>query len=170
MKQDISKLPDNIQRYLSLIQETTVTKALEKQKKSVIDFFQTIDDSKLLYRYAKNKWTIKEILQHIIDFERILCYRALAISRSEKASLPGFDEKAYIEESHANERDWKDLIHEFELLRGATIAFSKGLEKEDLKKEGDTAGYPIALESVLYLIVGHTKHHLGVIKERYLFK
>lgn len=170
MKQDINALPDHVQRYIRLVQEVKVERALKKQKRYGKEFLENITEEQSQYKYAKNKWTVKEVLQHMIDGERIFSYRALAIARGEKAELPGFDEKEYTEHSHANERYWGDLVDEFLAVRDATIELAKSMEKQDFKKTGKTTGYEIALESVFFLIVGHAKHHLGMIKERYMFQ
>ncbi len=124
----------------------------------------------MLYRYAKNKWTIKEILLHIIDDERIFSYRAMAFARNEKQSLPGFDQDDYAKYSGANERDLDSIFDEYKAMRRSTIELFKGLPEESLMRKGigSTTFHSATVRALAYHIAGHELRHFNIIKERYL--
>lgn len=131
-------------------------------------FFENLPEDKLLYQYAEGKWTPKEILQHIIDTERIFTYRALRISRNDKTELPGFDENAYVPPSLANQKSILQLVEEFTSLRKANIALYKGFNAEMLQRLGKASGGPISVRAIPFILLGHELHHIHIIKERYL--
>jgi uncharacterized damage-inducible protein DinB len=123
---------------------------------------------KLLHRYAPNKWTIKEILLHIIDDERIYAYRAMCFARGEKKSLPGFEQDGYALNSGANERDIDSILEEYEAVRRSTIALFNGLPESTLSNIGTADGKTDSVRALLYHLAGHELHHINLIKERYL--
>ena len=123
---------------------------------------------KEVYVYAEGKWTIKELLQHIIDAERIFCYRALRFARNDQTPISGFEHDDYNDASQANLRDIKELLDEFKVLRMSTIAMYKSFSNEALKRIGEASGNPISVRALGYLISGHQKHHIKVFQERYL--
>ena len=108
------------------------------------------------------------MLQHIIDTERIFTYRALAFARKEISALPNMDENNYAENSHANNRKWKDLIEEFEAVRHATIYLYESFSEDQLELTGKTVSYEMSVKAVGYIIAGHSAHHINILKERYL--
>ena len=123
---------------------------------------------KLLYRYANNKWTIKEVLVHIIDDERIYAYRALCFARNEKTPLPGFEQDDYVAFSNANDRSIENILQEYEAVRKATIALYEGLDDEALLRSGIANNNKATVAALGYHIAGHELHHLNIIKEKYL--
>lgn len=144
---------------------------VENLQQSLTDFFELLADlseAKQQYAYAKNKWTIKELVQHMIDTERVMSYRALRISRNDKKALMGFDENAYISNSNASKIAYVDLLKEFSLLRKATITMFKGLTNEMLLRKGIASGTEISVRALGYILTGHVLHHLKIIKERYI--
>lgn len=161
-------LPEHFQHYIGLVEDNNLLRAFENQTPKDNAFFQSIDEEKSNYKYAPGKWTIKEVLQHCIDSERIFVYRALAIARGEKSALPGFDAAPYIENAHANDRKWADLVEEYKNARQSTIDFVKSLNEADLKKEGHTAEYDIKVGEMLFVTIGHNMHHINILKEKYL--
>jgi uncharacterized damage-inducible protein DinB len=132
------------------------------------NFILSIPADKLLHRYAEGKWTIKEIVMHLIDMERIYSYRALRFARNDQTILPGFDADKYILHSGANERDISDLLNEFEAVRHSTIALLNGFAGEALLRTGVMNGHPVSVRALAYHIAGHELHHVDVIKDRYL--
>ncbi|MBK7763033.1 MAG: DinB family protein [Bacteroidetes bacterium] len=124
--------------------------------------------SKHEYRYAEGKWTIKEILQHLIDTERIMCYRAMCIARGDQASLPGFEEDDYAAKSFANKRTVDALLDEFDMVRNCTIALFKSFDTSVLETIGTANGKQISVRALAYIIAGHELHHMKVIQERYV--
>ena len=143
-------------------------KHLKKNMTSTIAFFKSLPKDKLTYRYALGKWTIKEILVHLMDAERIFAYRALRFSRNDSTDLPGFDENIYAPNSGANDRKLKDILKEYALLRKSTLAFFEGLEKEAFQRVGSANGGKMIVSALPHILVGHEQHHLNVICERYI--
>ena len=120
------------------------------------------------YRYAEGKWTIKEIIQHIIDTERILAYRALRISRNDSTPLPGFDENNYANNTAANTRSLQDLLTELSAVRHSNLLLFKSFSKEQLLSRGIASDQPISVRAIGFMLIGHQKHHQKVFAERYL--
>jgi len=144
---------------------------LDILKTSFEDSLATLKDlpeEKLLYRYQEGKWTIKELVQHIIDAERILSYRALRYSRNDATDLPGFDEDGYVDNSNGNERNFEDLLIEFSHLRAATISLFESFTPEMLEIKGSLSGSDMSVRALGFIIAGHQTHHLKIIKEKYL--
>jgi uncharacterized damage-inducible protein DinB len=123
---------------------------------------------KLTFRYAEGKWTIKEILVHLIDDERIYAYRALRFARQDQTELPGFEQDDYALHSGANERDIHDILKEFATVRAATISLFEGFDREALLRTGIADGKIMSVRAAAYHIAGHEMRHLNIIKERYL--
>lgn len=147
---------------------TSAAEALQSSFIIVKEFLQTIPDTKSLYAYAPGKWTLKEMVQHITDTERIMAYRALCIARGETISLPGFDENDYATASGANYRRWEHILEEWVGHRQSTIQLFKGLNDNQLQQRGTVNTYAITPNALGFIIAGHSLHHLGIIKERYL--
>jgi hypothetical protein len=119
------------------------------------------------HTYAEGKWTVKEVVGHIVDGERIFCYRALRFARADATDLPGFDEDAYVANGEFATRSIEDVCREFEAVRRATIALAEGFTPEALVRRGRANGKEISVRALLYIIAGHTEHHLGLLRERY---
>ena len=137
---------------------------LEATKK----FILSIPSNKLVYHYAEGKWTIKEIVMHLTDMERIYTYRMLRFARNDQTILPGFDADKYVLSSGANERNISGLLEELQAVRYATIALLNGLSDEALLRKGVMNGHPVSVRALAYHIAGHELHHVDVIKEKYL--
>ena len=131
-------------------------------------FILSLPEDKLMYRYAEGKWTIKEVLMHLIDMERIYTYRALRFARNDQTVLPGFDADHYILFSGANDRDISGLLEELEAVRHSTIMLLNGLTDEALLRSGIMNGNHVSVGVLVYHIAGHELHHINIIKERYL--
>lgn len=119
------------------------------------------------YTYARDKWTVKEILQHVIDTERILAYRALCIARGERAQLPNYDEAAYGQFINMTNRSIDDLLTEFDLLRETTLLLYNSLDEAALKRVGTAAEKRVSVLAVAYILAGHPLHHLNIIQQHY---
>ena len=119
------------------------------------------------YAYAEDKWTIKQMLQHVMDTERIFAYRALAISRNEPATLLGFDENEYAKNATAAHRNWKDMLTEWRVLRQSTNLLFASFTEEQMKSMGNANGHPVSVNALGFIIFGHALHHLHILKERY---
>ena len=154
--------------YIKAAANVELIEELEICLHEFIRFVQNIPMDKFDYRYAEGKWTIKDIIQHVIDTERIFAYRALRISRNDTTPLPGFEENDYVENTKANERGIQDLLAEFSAVRYATLFLFKSFSEEQLKKMGTASGTAISVRAIGFIIIGHQKHHQNIFQERYL--
>ena len=146
----------------SLIEQ--LKSSLEKTKTLI----NSLSSEELDYRYAKNKWSIKEVLVHIIDDERIYGYRALAFARNDKTNLPGFEQDDYNAHSETSERTIANIMDEYEALRLSTITLFKGFSDKALKRSGTANGNQASVRALGYHILGHDLHHIKVIENLYL--
>lgn len=148
--------------------EATLVHSLVESQHEVISFFKEIPPEKLMYQYDVDKWTPKEVLMHMIDTERIFSYRALRFARGDKMNLPGFDQNDYIPPSKANSRTIDSLIEEYKVVRDATIVLFKNFDDTMLKEVGMGSRSPMSVRALGFITVGHEKHHVSLIRERYL--
>ena len=160
--------PTFFDRYISLVKAGSPGEAIENYSGSFITFFKNIPETSVAYRYAEGKWSIKEVLQHIIDAERIFAYRALSIARQEKTHLPGFDENDYAAASNADARNWQSLLDEFIAVRQSTDLLLKSFTSEQLLQSGTTNSHPNTTIAISFTIFGHILHHINILKEKYL--
>jgi uncharacterized damage-inducible protein DinB len=155
--------------YIGLLPDDgLVPKHLQDNVKATGDFILSLPEEKLAFRYAEDKWTIKEILVHLIDDERIYGYRALRFARNDKTELPGFEQDEYALYSGANERQVKDILDELVAVRNSTIALFNGLDNSALTRAGVASGNAMSVRAAAYHIAGHELRHINIIKERYL--
>jgi len=154
--------------YIKAANDETLLDGLKEGLPQLLNFIRNVPAEKLEYRYAEGKWTIKDIVLHMIDTERIFAYRALRISRGDKTPLPGFEENDYVPFAFANSRTLESLLAEYENARKATISFFESLNEEQLLFMGTASNTPISVRAIGFIITGHQNHHLRVISERYL--
>lgn len=158
--------PEWVNKYISLV-EGDVLEILEKQAVDFTNFIHNLIE-KADYAYAPGKWTLKELVGHMIDTERILVHRLLCFARGEKAPLPGFEEDDYVANAHFADRSLFSLGEEFALLRKANLYLFKSLNETELSRMGNANGKDVSVRALVYIIAGHVIHHTAVIKERYL--
>jgi len=154
--------------YINLNTEPDVIKNLEDQILQIKKSFGSVKGDKQTFRYEKGKWSVKELLGHIMDAERIFGYRALRISRKDKTPLSGFEENHYVKNGDFDARSMSSLLDEFTALRRANIELFKSLDEKKLALKGTANGSPVSVRALAYIISGHTKHHIGILKERYI--
>lgn len=155
--------------YIDLLPDDgLILRHLEDNLKTTRKFIGAIPKDRLLHRYAEGKWTIKEILGHVVDDERIYVYRALRFARNDSTALPGFDQERYAQYSEANSREPEDLLDEFTLVRQSTIAFFQSLDDAALMRTGIADGKRVSVRALAYHIAGHELRHMNIIRERYL--
>ena len=154
--------------YISVLGDVTLIEELEISLHEFIRFVQNIPMDKFDFRYAEGKWTIKEIIQHVIDTERIFAYRALRISRNDQTPLPRFDENAYVNNTQANDRNLQDLLTELSAVRHSNIFLFKSFSNEQLERTGIASNAGISVRAIGFIMIGHQKHHQKVFEERYL--
>lgn len=167
---DLSRMPEYYHRYINQAKEDDLMSALRNNTRSFISILIDISPGKQVHRYAEGKWTIKEVLQHIIDIERVFTYRALRFARKDQTNLPGFDEKVFAASANADKRNWNDLVDEFISLRKATELMFGSFDDEQLEFAGTASNVSMYVLGIGYIIVGHCEHHLAILKERYLEK
>lgn len=153
--------------YIATVDDDVLT-VLQKQSEEIPRFLRTIPAEKEDYAYAIGKWTLKEVLGHIIDTERIMAYRLLRFSRKDSQPVPGFDENNYIKNSSYSSRNFSDLVGELDLLRRSNLFLFSDLKDQDLALTGEANGQKISVRALLFVIAGHLNHHVRLIKERYL--
>jgi uncharacterized damage-inducible protein DinB len=155
--------------YIGLLPDDgLVLKHLEDNLKATKNLILSLPADELVYRYAEGKWTIKEILVHISDDERIYAYRALRFARNDKTELPGFEQDDYARYSGANARSLDDILAELTTVRNATISLFNSFDSAALTRAGVANGNIMSVRAAAYHIAGHELHHLNIIKERYL--
>jgi DinB family protein len=152
--------------YIDLIEDGDILMTLARQADYCAHNFETFAD-RGDHRYAENKWTVKQLLQHIIDVERILSYRIVRISRRDKTLMSGFDENAYADATPVDHRTVEDLIADFMSVRSATFALLKGLSPEQWTLSGTANGSEISVRALAYIIAGHCVHHIAILEDRY---
>lgn len=155
-------------KYIDLIPEGDVISALKANHQSTLDFIESIPRQKVNYFYEEGKWTVKQVINHIIDTERILSYRALRFARGDAQLLPGFDENLYAANANLTETNMQLLMDEFDSVRLSTILMFKQLAEKQLLLKGAMSSGETNVLSLGYFICGHAQHHVNVIKERYL--
>ncbi len=166
-KSDLKILPEHYGMYINEVDDVELSEALIKYGEDLL-----INDKEKLIRlgdkaYAPEKWSVKDIIQHLIDAERIFDYRALRFARNDKTVLPGFEENEYVPQANANKRSISDLLNEFRALRSSTLDLFESFDREMLEKEGVSTGVDISVLSIGFAIAGHTYHHVKVIREKY---
>jgi len=154
--------------YINRVEDGTVMSVLRQQELSFIPFILSIPSEKGDFKYADGKWSVKEIISHLIDTERVFCYRGLALSRGEPNPIPGFDQDIYVANSNADSRSLDDLAAEFMAVRKASLAFYKSVDEKGAEKSGVVSGNAMSVRATAYIIAGHLIHHKEVLQEKYL--
>ena len=155
------------QTYIDKVEDDVLAE-LNHQLTSIIALLRSIPEEKGDYRYAEGKWSVKEVLGHIIDNERIMAYRLLCFARNDASPLPGYEENDYVRNAHFNSQDFGLLIDELEALRRANLYLYNSLTEEELSRKGIANNTSLSVKALLYVLAGHIKHHIQVIEERYL--
>ncbi len=158
---------DFYQDYIDLVNSNNVLQKLIQQGQITYTLTQRLTAEEASYRYADNKWSVKEVIGHLVDTERIMAYRALCISRGETASLPGYDQDAYVEEAYFNSRDLQSLSTEYDALRNANISLFNSFTEEQTLRKGTANNKTVSVRALAYIIAGHERHHLNLLEEKY---
>lgn len=157
-----------IQRYLDLIPSADWKKELKVSAEKILEIYTALTEEQSHHAYAAGKWSLKELLLHMTDSEKIFQYRALRFARKDQTELSGFDEDLFAENSEANSRSLSSLVEEFKTVRKVSELFFETLSEEALLRTGKANGNEISVETLGKLISGHTYHHIHIIEERYL--
>jgi hypothetical protein len=154
--------------YLAKVPEGNLLTLLKAQGRETQALLAGVSEAKAMHRYAAGKWSVKEVIGHLADTERVFCYRALSFARGDETPLPGFDEKAWAPAGRFDVRSLKDLARELDAVRGATIALFSGIDAEALARRGTANNHPITVRALAWIIAGHERHHVAILRERYL--
>lgn len=155
-------------RYISKIPDGDIVELLGQQIRETLGLLRSIDESRGGHRYAEGKWSIREVIGHMSDTERVFAYRAMRFARADGTPLPGYDENVFVANARFDARTIRDLAAELEAVRGATVAFFASLHDEEWARRGVANGNTMSVRAVACIIAGHERHHLGILKERYL--
>jgi len=153
--------------YVSLVEDSDIISALQNQASELSDLLAGISEEKGDFKYADGKWSIKELLGHIIDGERVFSYRALRISRGDQTPLAGFEENSYVANSNFVHSNLADLIEEFALLRASNVLLFKNLSDEAWLRRGTASDAAVSVRALAFIMVGHARHHANILRERY---
>lgn len=154
-------------RYISLVQGNDILKELSRQRESTAAYLRSIPAAKENFSYAPGKWTVKQVLFHINDTERLFAYRALSFARQDPAALPGMEQEDWMNGLSADAATLKDLVDEFACVRQSTIHFFTHLSNDAWMRKGIASDNPFTVRSLAYIIAGHEQHHLNVLKAKY---
>jgi DinB superfamily len=167
-KSDINQAPNYFDTYVNKIEDIELLEALKQSITELDNLDFDALEAKADFAYAEGKWKIKDIFQHIIDTERIMAYRALRFARNDDTQLPGFDENLFAKNVSTKKRSLRSLILELKLVHKSSMALFKSFDKKALKRKGIMFKSEVAVLAVGFIIAGHQRHHLQVIKERYM--
>ena len=153
--------------YIARVPESDPLPALEAQPSELLTVADRIAPDDELLRYAPDKWSVRQTFGHLIDTERVMGYRAFCIARGEAKPLPGFDEKEYVARADSDERSVKEMAHEFAAVRHANLWTIRSWADEDWNRVGNANGKPVSARAIVYIMAGHVRHHMALLRERY---
>ena len=155
------------ERYIAQVPDGDVLAALESQVRDTAKLLNGVDEKRSEFRYAPGKWTVREVVGHLSDCERVFAYRALTFARGDLTELPAFDENAWALGSNAGQRSIRDLVAEFASVRAATVAMFRGFSDADMTRSGVANKNPVSVRALAWIIAGHERHHVKILRERY---
>ena len=155
-------------KYIQELDSDDILKILGNQLISSLELFKSIPEERANYRYAEGKWSIKELLGHIIDTERIFAYRALCFARGEKQHLPGMEQDDYVKEAEFDKQQFTNMVKEYELVRKSNLQMFKTFSEKELNRRGVASNNVVTVLAILFIIAGHELHHIKVLKDKYL--
>lgn len=167
MRPENDEYPGYYEPFIGLVKTHQIVEELEHSGEEILSFIRSIEEGKGGHRYDDNKWSIKEVLMHIIDTERIYAYRALRFARNDASELPGFDENHFANHSKAEQRSMESIATEFEAVRRSSIELIRHMDQETLLKKGKANNNILSVRAIAHIIAGHALHHCNIIKERY---
>ena len=153
--------------YVALVPETDILAVLERQAAELRELAASVPAERETYRYGEGKWSVREVLGHLVDGERVFGYRAFCISRAERAGLPSFDENQYVAETRSNAIPLRELADELALVRESNLTFLRRLEAREWERAGTASGKAITVRALAWVMAGHPRHHVRILHERY---
>jgi hypothetical protein len=163
-----NEYPEYYVPYVDLVPEGDLVELLKENLEKTVSLFEGISEEVSLNRYAPGKWSIKEVLGHITDTERIMSYRLLRVGRGDQTPLAGFNENDYVHAAQTNNLSVKTILEDFKAVRTATITLIQNLPNEAWENKGNANGTEITTRAIAYIIAGHQMHHCKIVEERYL--
>ncbi len=154
--------------YVAALPEDDIVRTLEVEMHRTLALLASIPPERETHRYAPGKWSVREVVGHIVDAERVFGVRALTFARADAGPLPAFDENRWAEVSNAHDRPLADIAAEFEALRRSHLLMARGLEPASLLREGTASGTPVTVRALLWIMAGHERHHRRILEDRYL--
>ena len=158
---------DFYEGYIKLVEPPNVIQTLIQQGQQVYALIQQLTDEEAHHRYAKGKWSVKEMIGHLVDTERIMSYRALCISRGEQTALPGYDHNSYVQAADFDQRSLRSLSTEYDALRNANISMFSSFTPKQIQRTGRANDVTVSVRALAFIIAGHEKHHLNILEEKY---
>ena len=155
------------QAYVDRVPAGDVLENLRQQGERTSALLAAVPESKGLFAYAPGKWSVKRLVQHLVDGERLFCYRAMCIARGEQGSLPGFDENAYADQDGSDARPLAQIVAEYATVRAATLTLYAGMTDAVSQRRGTASGKSVTVRALLWMTAGHELHHLTILRERY---
>ncbi len=168
MKPSNEEIPEFYRGYVNTLSQKELYELLKETLDRITQLLESFPESAKDLKYGEGKWSVAEVIQHIIDSERVFTYRALRFSRNDSTDLPGFDQNDYVVQSEADSRDLDTLISELKTLRKSTIDFYQSLQVKQRSRTGTANGMPVSVEVIGYITAGHMNHHANILEERYL--
>lgn len=162
-----SDYPAYVSPYIATVPDGAVLDLMEEQTEEIGRFFGRLTPEEADYRYAPDKWSVKEILGHLIDGERVFSYRALRFARNDSTDLPGFDQDTYVAAGRFSDRSMQSLLDEFLPLRRSNTVLFRSFSEEELNRSGTADGRSITVYALAYVLVGHVLHHRNVLRDKY---
>ncbi|MEH7247322.1 DinB family protein [Neobacillus niacini] len=163
-----NEYPEYYLPYINLVPQGDLLQILQENLQEVVNLFEGISEEKAYYRYAPGKWSVKELLGHITDTERIMCYRLLRVGRGDQTPLAGFNENDYVQGSQTNNLSMEAILEDFKAVRNATISLIRNLPAAAWANKGNANGLEITTRAIAYIIAGHQIHHCKIVEDRYL--
>lgn len=165
---NLTEVPGYFLRYIEKTLGSDMLETMRVQSETTLEFMEQLPSDRMSYAYAPGKWTLSQVMGHVMDCERIFCYRALSIARGESQTLPGFDQDRYVEQSNVGSWSLKQVVEEYLAVRNASMSLFKNLDEAQLERKGKFSGHELSVEFIGRIILGHEIHHLEVIRTRYL--
>ncbi|MFN2570138.1 MAG: DinB family protein [Gemmatimonadales bacterium] len=161
------EIPSHYVGYIKRVPEVDPVIACASQIEETATLLRGVNDGDAMYRYGRGKWSIKEVVGHLADVERIMAYRALRIARGDTTALPGFDENAYVPPAKFDNRSLPDLVGELRTVRASTLALLRTFDADAWRRRGTASGKPCSVRALAFMIPGHERHHVEILKTRY---
>lgn len=165
---ETSEYAEYYRRYIDLVADGDIFETLALQLADSLTLLSDLDEKQALFRYAPEKWSVKETIGHLMDTERVFGYRALRFARGDKTPLPGIEQDSLIKAAHFDERPWGELLREWRIVREANLALFHSFDDDAMMRVGNASGFDVSVRALPWIIAGHEIHHMKIIRERYL--